>query len=164
MNSRRKQNALVLGPLSLVVLSACVDRVPQTARRARTVYVLEEASGVLATQRDRTGQYPNPTRHISALGPIIANLDTRFRDSDHQIDGWGNQPFYWSNGVNVALISAGRDGEPDMDYEAVLMSTHLEPLADFCSQLGAGCKDDMVLLDGRRCVDFPEPHGASTRK
>ena len=154
MDSRLGLGAVALGALLLLALGRCGGHVPETARRGRTVYVLQQATMLLAIQSDRTGRYPSPGRKLSLLGPIIADLDPKSHDPDDQLDGWGNQPYYWTNGLNLAVISAGRDGELDLDYETLLRTGNLEAASDFCGQLTGACKDDMVLLDGKSCVDF----------
>ena len=149
----------------LLLSSGCPGgHVPQTARRARTVYVLQEASTALGSFREKTGQYPSSQQQVSPLGPIIADLDSRFHDRDEQIDGWGSRLFFWSNGQILLVISSGRDRELDLDYGAALSSSHASPADRLCGDLRVNHKDDIALIDGKPCLDYVIPRGGETQK
>jgi len=126
--------------------------VSQAVRRDLSMEKLEIASTALAAVHGKIGQYPSSGVAFSSLPAAVCDSNPEFCRRGRDLDGWGHQPLYWSNGQHFVVLSAGRDGLLDAKYVDWLATLDLSDRNTFCPRVLDARRDDMLLVDGQNCV------------
>lgn len=129
---------------------------PQAAQRVETFNNLRSVMTRLHDHRARVRAYPVclPPARLDELQERGYAAWTRGPES---VDGWGRAFWYWSDGEQMLLWSAGADGET----RASMAPRSLRRLMSGSDDL-AGSERGYVLQDGSTCwKDFAAPAGSA---
>lgn len=119
-----------------------------------TVFTLQAVSSIVVSldaYRTDHGAYPGSEGAFVDAQFLVAQLSPAYIRELPILDGWGNPFRYASDGTDVAVLSAGPDGNPDRAYPGL---DAFEPIE------GAG--DDLVWSEGHLVI-CPESIGRLER-
>lgn len=101
---------------------------------------------------------------VSSLTPVKevlarSGVASYFPEGLPEIDGYGSDLLYWSDGRSFVLVGRGADKKPDKDYNALLSGDALDPKLIYerlCKQKSNDPSADVTMVSDMWC-NAPDP-------